>query len=498
MEASQDSVRLGALFADASRSIADIQLTDLTTHSGCVVPGGLFLACQGYERHGLEFLDAALAGRPAAVAWEPSAGYTEPNLPDNVASLRIAGLADQVGEIADHFFARPSAQLQVTGITGTNGKTTTAWLVSRALNILGCTSAYMGTLGYGIGEELRDTVLTTPACITAHRRLRELADSGAECVIMEVSSIGLDQGRVDAVRMSTAAFTNLSRDHLDYHSDIESYAAAKAKLFNCCDISNAVINTGNNFGVRLAAQLNTDINLISVALAGSEGAADARLVGEIKEAGPAGLLIHFTGEFGAATLHSKMWGTFNAENLLVSAGILVAHGFKLTDAVAALGQCVAPPGRMQVIEVEHRPMAVVDFAHTPDALAKALHALRAHCRGKIWVVFGCGGERDQGKRPQMGQAAEEHADRVIVTSDNPRHEDPQQIIADILSGVVAVDSLLVEADRRKAIKMALDQAAPDDAVLIAGKGSESYQFIGDQMLAFSDVIVASEHLRGLS
>jgi UDP-N-acetylmuramoyl-L-alanyl-D-glutamate--2,6-diaminopimelate ligase len=496
--ASSGGVRLGALFADVDPQCADIEVADVTTHSGLVVRGGLFLACQGYEHHGLEFVDAALAAKPAAVAWEPTAGYAEPSLPANVAGLRIEGLADQVGEIADRFFAMPSAQMKITGITGTNGKTTTAWLVSRALNILGRKSAYMGTLGYGMGDRLNATELTTPACITVHHRLRELADSGAECVIMEVSSHGLDQGRVDGVRLATTAFTNLSRDHLDYHGDFDSYADAKAKLFSGRDVSTAIINIGDDFGAKIAAGLNSDVKLISVALSGTEQAADAMLVGEVRGTGPAGLLIHFSGEFGSADLHSKMWGTFNAENLLVAAGILVAHGFELGDAVAALSQSVAPPGRMQVIEADDRPVAVVDFAHTPDALAKALQSLRAHCRGKVWVVFGCGGERDQGKRPQMGEVAAQLADRVVVTSDNPRNEDSQQIVADILGGMADSDTVMVESDRRTAIKLALDGAASGDAVLIAGKGSESHQLIGDQALAFSDIVVASEHLRGLS
>lgn len=496
--ASQRSVRLGELFSDADRQYSATEVVDVTTHSGRVVAGGLFLACQGYERHGLEFIDAALAAKPAAVAWEPASGYAEPSLPDNVAGLRVEGLASQVGDIADRFFSEPSAQLQVTGITGTNGKTTTAWLVSRALNNLGYTSAYMGTLGYGIGDQLSDAELTTPACITAHRRLRELADAGASYVVMEVSSHGLDQGRVDAVRMPVAAFTNLSRDHLDYHGDFEHYFAAKAKLFNCRGLSTAVINVGDEFGARIAADLDKEVDLVSVAVAGTAGAADARLIGEIKSSGPSGLLVSCSGEFGCVDMHSKIWGGFNAENLLVATGILLAHDFALADVAAALGQCVAPPGRMQVIEVENRPMAVVDFAHTPDALAKALHSLRAHCRGQLWVVFGCGGERDQGKRPQMGEVAVQLADRVVVTSDNPRHEQPQQIIADILGGIDVADAVRVEIDRHTAIKVALDEAAADDVVLIAGKGSEAYQLIGDQSLAFSDSIFASEHLRGLS
>jgi len=492
------AVRLDELFSNAELALPGLPVRDITTHSGRVVEGGLFLACRGYQHHGLEYLDSALQAGPAAVAWEPDDEFEEPALPADVIGIRVEGLADQVGAIADRFFARPSAQLQITGITGTNGKTTTAWLASRAMGILGRTAAYMGTLGYGIGDRLLDSPLTTPACITVHRRLRELAEQGAECVVMEVSSHGLDQGRIDGVRVRTAAFTNLSRDHLDYHGDMRHYAQAKAALFELPDLHNAVINVGDAPGAEMAAHLDPAVTLISVAMIGTPGASGARLTGEIVATGPAGLLIRLRGDFGEADLHSPMWGAFNAENLLVSAGILVAHGFELGDAAAALGQCAAPPGRMQVIRAEGRPTAIVDFAHTPDALQKALLSAREHSSGKLWVIFGCGGDRDRGKRAQMGVAAARFADRVVVTSDNPRHENPQKIVEDICSGIAQTDNVCVETDRRSAIRTALDTAAIDDVVLIAGKGSESYQIIGDDRIPMSDIAIAAEHLQGAS
>lgn len=497
MAAADSAARLGQLFAGLDPAVAEVSVRDIATRSGKVVEGGLFLACQGYGGHGLEYLDKALRAKPAVVAWEPGENVAEPELPAGTLGLRVEGLAARVGDIADRFFAHPSQQLNVTGVTGTNGKTTTAWLASRALNILGRRAAYMGTLGYGIGDRLEPTQLTTPGVIAVHRRLRALAGQGADCVVMEVSSHGLDQGRIDGVRLPVAAFTNLSRDHLDYHGDMAAYAHAKASLFKQTGLQTAIINTGDDFGGELAAGLDPEIDLLSVALSDTPGAKAARLVADIAGVSAAGLLLHFDGEFGKAELPSRMVGVFNAENLLVAAGILLAHGFSLQDAVAALGQCVPPPGRMHVVRVGTRPLAVIDFAHTPDALAKALQAVRAHCRGRVWVVFGCGGDRDQGKRAEMAAAAAQFADQVVVTSDNPRHEDPQQIIADICAGLPDADSVHVEADRRTAIRYALDTAGADDVVLVAGKGSEDYQLIGDQRLPFSDIVVAAEHLRGL-
>ena len=494
------AVRLSDLLAGEDMQVPDVSVSDITSHSGRVAAGGLFLACRGYGGHGLDHLDEALAAAPAAVAWEPAEGYPDPELPAAVAGVCVPGLGDQVGDIADRFFAAPSSELNITGITGTNGKTTTAWLASRALQVLGKRSAYMGTLGYGSGTRLQPTSLTTPGVIAVHRRLRELADDGAELLVMEVSSHGLDQGRVDAVRVRTAAFTNLSRDHLDYHGDIESYAAAKAKLFAIASLEAAVINTGDEYGRRFAESMSgAEVNLLTVAMDGTPGATTADIVATRAAAGPGGMLLKLRGTRGEAELHSRMLGDFNAENLLVAAGIVVAHGFPLEAAAAALGQCEPPPGRMQCLRIEGQPLVIIDFAHTPDALAKALQAARGHARSEapLVVVFGCGGDRDQGKRAEMGRAAAEHADFVVLTSDNQRSEDPLAIIDDIRAGIADVNRVRVEADRRLAIRKAIDATDASGIVLIAGKGSEDYQIIGERTEAFSDAVVAAQHMRGL-
>ncbi len=488
---------LGELFAPLP--VPDVAVSDITTDSRRIRSGSLFLACAGRRRHGLEFAAQAVANGAAAVAWEPAAGVRAPQLPANVAGFEVPDLSAAIGRIADRFFAEPSAAVDVTGVTGTNGKTTTAWLISQAFTALGCRAAYMGTLGYGLGEDLQPSDLTTPGVIAVHRRLREMADAGATAVVMEVSSHGLDQGRIDAVRIRTAAFTNLSRDHLDYHGTMAAYGAAKAKLFALESVATAVINTGDAFGADLVNRCAPDTQVIDVALRTDEQAHGAALEARVAESGRAGLILEFTGKFGTATLKSPLWGRFNAENLLVATGVLLAHGYGLAEAAEALGACTAPPGRMQLLRgAPGRPLVIVDFAHTPDALRQALGVIREHSWGALTVVFGCGGERDQGKRGEMGQVARRLANRIIVTDDNPRTDVPEAIVADILAGIGSGANVEVEHDRARAIRIAIEAAGPDDVVLIAGKGSENYQIHADTTVPFSDAAVAGAVLEASS
>jgi UDP-N-acetylmuramoyl-L-alanyl-D-glutamate--2,6-diaminopimelate ligase len=462
-------------------------VVDITLDSRTAVRDGLFIACRGTRQHGLDFVGEALRAGVGAVAWEPAGALRAPALPPGVAGVAVPRLRDQLGEVANRFFARPSEAVSVTGITGTNGKTTTAWLAMQAIARLGGSAGYVGTLGHGLDGRLRAAELTTPDCISFHRQLRELADDGATHVVAEVSSHALDQERVAGVRFATVAFTNLTRDHLDYHPDLAAYGAAKARLF-ALGAGTAVINLDDAFGRELAARLPAGTRLLGVTLA---GASAATLAGRLVTLGADGLVLdlHCAGE--NARLASPLWGRFNAENLLVAAGILVGSGWPLDRVADALGRCTAPPGRMErVAGSPGQPAVLVDFAHTPDALRKALAAVREHCTGEVWCVFGCGGDRDRGKRGPMGEAAVAGADRVIVTDDNPRTEDPQQIIADILAGAPALDRLQVVPDRAAAIGRAIRLARPGDAVLIAGKGHETVQVTGQTRRPFSDVDVA--------
>lgn len=495
-----NSVKLGDLFSGLGEGmdtpLADLTVTDITTDSGRVIEGGLFLACQGFSHHGLEFVQPSIAAGAKAIVWEPAEGRSAPDLPEGVAGFAVTDLGNRVGTIADRFFVQPSDQARVTGVTGTNGKTTTAWLVSQALGFLGRKTGYMGTLGYGIDSSLKPSALTTPGVIAVHRRLRELVDAGATAVIMEVSSHGLDQGRLDAVRVRTAAFTNLSRDHLDYHADLAAYSEAKAKLFAMPSIENAVINVGDPFGAELVHNWHSDAQLIAVALNDQEPAGVAAdLTADIVESNADGLLLQFAGRYGAAEMRSSLWGHFNAENLLVATGILLAHGYDLQQATAALENCESPSGRMQLVRAAaSAPLVVVDFAHTPDALAQVLAVMRAHCSGAISVVFGCGGERDKGKRGEMGSVAARLANRVIVTDDNPRNENPDAIVAEILAGIADQGNVSVVRDRADAIAMAVAASGAADVVLVAGKGSENYQLIAGRSVPFSDVAEATAAL----
>jgi len=494
MNGASARMELRQLFAGMDLIVPDVVVTDITSNSRGAVSGGLFLACAGGARHGLEFLSQALDVGIHAVAWEPADGIDAPTLPPAVAGIRVTGLRARLGVIADRFFSAPSADVEVTGITGTNGKTTTAYLVTQALNRLGMTTGYMGTLGYGIGADLQPSTLTTPGCITVHRRLRELADAGARRVIVEVSSHALDQHRVDNVRFRVVALTNLSRDHLDYHGSMKKYAEAKARLFAGSGIRAAVLNVGDRFGAEMAGRLGSGPELISVAVVDTDvDAPDApmarirgRLVGE--HADGIGLLL--SGDFGEALLESALWGRFNAENLAMAVGILLANGVAFATAVAALKDAAAPPGRMELIRSGNaKPTVVVDFAHTPDALGKALATARQHTSGKVWCVFGCGGNRDQGKRRSMGVIAATLADRMIVTDDNPRDEDPQKIAEQVVAGAESNAHCEIVHDREMAIETAIASAAAEDVVLIAGKGHESVQLIGNLALPFSDAAV---------
>ncbi len=495
MSASLDmTASLVKLFSGTGIAVPDLDISDITTNSSCAVRGGMFLACGGLRTHGLDYLDEAIGAGVTVVAWEPGPGLSAPELPAGVVGVAVPGLRERLGTLADRFFGAPSAELFITGVTGTNGKSTTAWLVAQALTALDQTAGYMGTLGFGVGPAaLEPSELTTPDCIEVHRRLRSMADLGARQVVMEVSSHALDQRRVDGVRFQTAALTNLSRDHLDYHGDMAHYAASKARLFIGSGIRTAVLNVGDAYGSELARRVTgarDAVEVLGVALVGTEerSGAKARLIGRLTGTHAAGLGIHLTGDFGDAVLESALWGRFNAENLVVATGILLAQGFELGAAVGALRECVAPPGRMELIRAGRGPAVIVDYAHTPDALGKALAAVREHTRGRIWCVFGCGGGRDRGKRPQMGAVAAELADHVVVTDDNPRDEDPDAIIGAIMGG--ATRPLRVIRDRGDAIGFAIRSASAADAVLIAGKGHESTQLSGGHARRFSDAQAA--------
>jgi UDP-N-acetylmuramoyl-L-alanyl-D-glutamate--2,6-diaminopimelate ligase len=463
-----------------------IAVSGLGLDSRAIQAGEAFVAVQGLSSHGLDFVAQALERGASAVLFDP-ADAAAPALPAGVLAVAVPALKSRLGAIADRCYGAPSTRLSIAGVTGTNGKTTCAWLLASAASRLGPKTAYVGTLGTGFPPSLAATTHTTPDVLSVHRVLAGIASAGARRAAMEVSSHALDQGRLAAVRLEIAAFTNLTRDHLDYHGTLAAYAAAKRRIFAFPGVTHAVINIGDPVGREFAAGLPSGIELTAVCVGESAGMAAARSV-QVTAIEPAanGLVLTVQGEFGERTMHSPLIGAFNAENLAVVLGVLLAWGHPVDAAIAALAGAQAPPGRMEAFPTVAGALAIVDYAHTPDALAKVLEAARRHASGRLTVVFGCGGERDSGKRGLMGGIAERLADDVIVTDDNPRREDPERIAAMILGGMTTPSLARVIHGREAAISAALADAADGDVVVVAGKGHERQQVVGTVARDFSD------------
>ena len=497
--------RLSDLTAGLTAAVpGEIVVRDLTLDSRAASPGSLFLACSGRTHHGLKFAQQAVALGASAVLYEDTADAPQamPSFGSDIFVAAVPRLSQHVGVIADRFFGAPSAAVTVVGITGTNGKTTCAWLLAQALQHCQRPAAYMGTLGFGVPPEITSTEHTTPDAVSVHRQIAALRDLGAECVCMEVSSHAIDQDRVGGVRFNTAAFTNLTRDHLDYHGTMDAYGAAKARLFDWPSLTHRVINVDDAFGARLAAQLSSSHLVITSRTSSTPDSrlTNAQQVRAVRATPqPAGLAIEIESSWGDVRLNVPLIGEFNVDNVLTVLAVLLAWSIPLTKAVAAIEKCRAPSGRMELFGGHGaEPLAIVDYSHTPDSLDKALRAARLHCRGQLRVVFGCGGDRDAGKRPLMGRIAADLADDVIVTDDNPRTEDPKKIVADILTGVTNCDAVQVEHDRARAIQTALRRSGPGDVVLIAGKGHEDYQIYGRERRRFKDQSIVSAELQGVT
>jgi UDP-N-acetylmuramoyl-L-alanyl-D-glutamate--2,6-diaminopimelate ligase len=501
---SATSHKLADLAAGLATVPGDIVVRDVTLDSRAASKGSLFLACQGLTSHGLSFAAQAVAQGASAILYEDTGAQTQPDFGSEIFVAAVPKLSQHVGEIADRFFGAPSATVTVVGITGTNGKTTCAWLLAQALQHCGRPAGYMGTLGFGVPPTVKATEHTTPDAVSVHRQIAALRDLGAECVCMEVSSHAIDQARVGAVRFNTAAFTNLTRDHLDYHGTMEAYGAAKARLFQWPSLTHRVINVDDAFGALLATQpSHSPLVVTSCAARTPSLPSTAKQVCAIRATPQsAGMLIEVQSSWGNVSLAVPLIGEFNVDNVLTVLAVLLAWDIPLTQACAAVEKCHPPSGRMELFGGHAPlPLAIVDYAHTPDALAKALHAARLHCHGQLRVVFGCGGDRDAGKRPQMGRIAAELADDIIVTDDNPRTEDPARIVADIFAGVreqaaAKAAHTLVEHDRARAIQTALRRSKAGDVVVIAGKGHEDYQIYGKVRRPFKDQSIVSSELQG--
>lgn len=480
---------LTAMLEGIAPAPPDVAITDVTVSSREVRPGGAFLACQGRTTHGLAHAAEAIERGARVVLWEPTAQARVPDFPSSIYAAPVPALGRHLGVIADRFFDRPSSALMIVGVTGTNGKTTTAYLAAAALQASGRATCYSGTLGYGATGALHAVTHTTPDAVTVHRQLAAMRDDGARGVAMEVSSHALDQGRVDGVRFHTAVFTNLTREHLDYHGTMEAYGAAKARLFDWPGLTARVINVDDAFGAALATRTAPGrLVTVSRRAAATVRASAVRLATR-------GVEIEVASEWGSGTLATGLLGEFNADNALAVLALLLVADIPFERAMSAIGAAAPPPGRMQTFGgAAGAPLAIVDYAHTPDALDKALAAARAHCAGRLTLVFGCGGDRDPGKRPLMGAIAARAADHVCITDDNPRTESAARIVADIVRGLPTGFAAQVEHDRARAIAGAIEASKAGDVVVIAGKGHEDYQIVGRERRAFSDQAVVTTAL----
>lgn len=469
---------------------------DLAADSRRVQPGDAFVAVPGRSGDGRAFIDAALARGARAVLVDAD-GWSrrDPRFrEDGVPVLAVDSLARDLGALAAAWYREPSAALAAIAVTGTNGKTSCSQWIAQALTLAGRRCGVIGTVGTGFPGELQAAELTTPDAVTLQRSVRALADRGAVALAMEVSSIGLDQGRADGMRFAIAVFTNLTRDHLDYHGTMQAYGEAKAKLFDWPTLAHAVLNLDDALGRQIARRLlarSRGPRVIGYTLGdASEPGLALRLAAREVRATAHGLAFAIDAGGSRAAVEVALVGQFNVANLLAVAGALVAAGLPLAQAAALLPRLAPPPGRMQRVGgAEGEPLAVVDYAHTPDALAQALAALRplAQARGgALWVVFGAGGDRDPGKRAPMGAAAAA-ADRIVVTSDNPRSEDPAAIVAMVAVGVPQPRACERLVDRAQAIAWAIAEADARDVILIAGKGHEDTQEAGGSKRHFSDL-----------
>ncbi|MCK5810761.1 MAG: UDP-N-acetylmuramoyl-L-alanyl-D-glutamate--2,6-diaminopimelate ligase [Cocleimonas sp.] len=490
---------------------ADLLVIGLTLDSREVKRGTLFVALNGTQAHGMEY--ALKAQQQGAVAIICESGFV-PNQSGVLAGLTIPvieveGLAQQVGEIARCYYqilddkqqVKANYGLKIIGVTGTDGKTTVTHFFAQAMNVLAANqAAVIGTLGIGFPDDLQQATHTTPDVLTVHKTLHQLARKGVEYIAMEVSSHALDQERVNGVDFDVAMLTNLTRDHLDYHGTVENYAVAKQKLFMRSEVNTVVLNHEDDFTQKIVTTLNQrDDNktVLRYAVKSENTKIDAELMAQNAYFGNEGIEAQIFYADQKGVLNTAVLGWFNLSNLLATLAAMLSLDVKFTDALDALNQVKTVPGRMEKINAAD-VLVVVDYAHTPGALASVLKALRGHTQQRIFCVFGCGGDRDKGKRPLMANIAEQDADVVIVTDDNPRTENPQSIVQDIMTGFERAENIVIEHNRAKAIRHAMRQAQAGDVVLIAGKGHEQVQIFAHKTEVFDDRQQAAEALQELA
>lgn len=470
-------------------SVFDVTIHGLRTDSRQVGKGDAFVALSGSRTRADHYVDDAIRAGAIVIIQEvaaPTPCYEY----EGALVVPMPDLRANLGRIADRFYEHPSRRLRLIGVTGTNGKTSVSHFIAQLLNTADIPCGVLGTLGYGMPGNLSTATHTTPDVVEVNRALFEMARRGARAVAMEVSSHALDQGRIDGIAMTGAVFTNLTRDHLDYHGSMEAYGQAKASLFTREGLHFSVINFDDPFGRQLYEQTSGLCDQVRYSL--HEAQTELWLTRFAPS--PDGFEADVDGLWGAFSVSASLMGSFNASNLLAAMAAVLSLGVPVETVKQAVTRLEPPPGRLESYTGPGRVRVVVDYAHTTDALANALAALRPHTTGQLICVFGCGGDRDTGKRSEMGREAERVADRVIITDDNPRTESPEAIVEDILNGLESRDAATVIHDRADAIRTAIDLANPGDVVLVAGKGHEAWQERQGKRTPFSDAAHVQEAL----
>jgi UDP-N-acetylmuramoyl-L-alanyl-D-glutamate--2,6-diaminopimelate ligase len=471
-------------------------ITGLCQDSRQLKPGNLFFAYPGAQADGRDYLNEVIEKGASAVLLERHNNGENGVFPaaSSIPFIPMVNVTRYLGIIAARFYGYPSHHLPLVGITGTNGKTSCTHFLAQCLQQLHQSCGVIGTLGNGIYPHLKAGLLTTPDAIELQQLLAEMRCQKAKAVLMEVSSHRLAQHRLEGMEYAIAAFTNLSRDHLDYHGSMTAYAQAKRSFFNLPGVQHAVINADDRYGQAWLSELAGQLPVTAYSLKKPQAALASipHLTVKRYVFNRHGLQADITTPWGDLSIENPfLIGSFNLSNLLLVITVLKLLAFSLKDIARVVSQVKGVPGRMQALHGVDKPLVVIDYAHTPDALQQALQALRVHCQGRLYCVFGCGGDRDRGKRALMASVAEKYADQVIVTNDNPRFEDPEQIIQDIQSGFGDTQSVYIEHDRRLAIKRAIQKANAQDVILIAGKGHEAYQLVAGIKHPFNDLEEAS-------
>lgn len=479
----------------------DITINALVQDNRKARSGNLFIAHQGYNTHGLLYAQDAVAKGVSVVLWDgdlENRSEILDSISNKVLCIHCEGLKYKVGPIASRYYEQPSLSLNTIGVTGTDGKTSIAHFLAQCLDAYDVHCGVLGTLGNGFINDLHPTGLTTVDALLVQKTLSDIQKAGAKHVVMEVSSHGLDQGRVNGVAFTTAVFSNMASDHLDYHGTLDNYAAAKRRLFYTPGLGAAVINLDDDYGLELAKEVRDHVCVWGYSLKKDvseyKGCADYFVNAQEIKPFERGYHLSVSTPKGEACFDIPLLGRFNVSNALAVLATLLVSQFSLENAVNSLSAIRSVDGRVEIITEPDKPVVVVDYAHTEQGLSAVCRSMHEHFKGDVWCVFGCGGDRDRSKRPLMAKVAEKYADRIIVTTDNPRHEDPQAIIDEVMAGFLSTDHVEAVLDRRQAIDIAITNAQPGDVVLLAGKGHETSQIVGDVHIAFDDRRVAREFL----